>query len=105
MSETRRCLPGPLTVRYVFQLVADEVKACAREGLDPGDVRSNLMLVDHTAQGPARAERERIEVLIYERRDQWPKDNLAWRVLDGLARSLEGQSDASPSKERTDDQG
>lgn len=42
-----RVLPGPLTVREAFEIASNEVQACAREGDDPGDVRSNLTLVDH----------------------------------------------------------
>jgi hypothetical protein len=51
----RRCLPGPLTVREAYAIASEEVKACAREGDDPGDVRSNLMPVDHADRGGVEA--------------------------------------------------
>jgi hypothetical protein len=51
----RKCTPGPLTVREAYAIACNEVKACAREGDDPGDVRSNLMPVNHAARGADEA--------------------------------------------------
>lgn len=65
MNSLERCraLPGPMTVREVYAIASEEVKACAREGDDPGDVRSNLMPVNHRERGAASDRDEALTLL------------------------------------------